>query len=51
MSISDFNQDFFEGKIGNLNPGLKIIKLSCKTGKNMDKWIRWLVEHCKDKGN
>jgi len=51
ISISDFNQDFFRGKINDLNPGLKIIKLSCKTGNNMEEWIGWLAKRRKGKSN
>lgn len=42
MEISDFNADFFEKKVHGLNPVSEIIKISCKTGSGMDRWIDWL---------
>lgn len=42
MEISDFNADFFEKKVHELNPVSEIIKISCKTGSGMDRWIDWL---------
>lgn len=45
--ISDFDQDFFDKKVGELNPRSDIIKLSCKTGNGFKDWIDWLLERSK----
>ena len=47
MEVSDFNQDFFENKVRELNSDSEIIKLSCKTGFGLEKWISWVLDHCK----
>src|SRR4030042_745009 len=47
MEVSDFNQDFFENKVRELNSDSEIIKLSCKTGFGLEKWIGWVLDHCK----
>jgi hydrogenase nickel incorporation protein HypB len=45
IEISDFDQAFFDKKVGELNPRSDIIKLSCKTGDGLEKWIDWLLKH------
>jgi len=47
MEVSDFNQDFFEKKVRELNSDSEIIKLSCKTGFGLEKWISWVLDHGK----
>ncbi|MBC7333322.1 MAG: hydrogenase nickel incorporation protein HypB [Actinobacteria bacterium] len=42
LNGSDFDTSLFEGKVTELNPGVQIIKLSCKTGVGIDEWIKWL---------
>jgi len=49
LSISDFNYDFFEKKIRELNFESPILKLSCKTGEGFDKWIEWLTQKYENK--
>lgn len=39
---SDFNYDFFESKIRELNPGSPIIKISCKNERGIEDWLKWL---------
>jgi hydrogenase nickel incorporation protein HypB len=51
MEVSDFNQDFFENKVRELNSDSEIIKLSCKTGFGLEKWISWVLDHCKVHNN
>lgn len=46
MEVSDFDQDFFEKKVRELNPSSEIIELSCKTGFGLDKWISWVLSSC-----
>jgi hydrogenase nickel incorporation protein HypB len=45
IEISDFDQTFFDKKVGELNPQSDIIKLSCKTGDGLENWIDWLLKH------
>lgn len=45
IEISDFDQAFFDKKVGELNPRSDIIKLSCKTGDGLEDWIDWLLKH------
>jgi len=42
LDISDFNIDFFGRKIKKLNPDSEIVKISCKTGNGLDRWISWI---------
>ena len=45
----DFNLKNFEKNIKRINSKLKIIKLSSKTGKNVDEWIKQLEIWIKEK--
>ncbi|MDZ7838263.1 MAG: hydrogenase nickel incorporation protein HypB [Actinomycetota bacterium] len=45
LKISDFNLDFFMEKVKQLNPQAEVIGFSCKTGENLDNWIKWLKEN------
>lgn len=47
LPISDFNYNFFEKKIRELNSESPIIKLSCKTGEGLDNWVKWITENVK----
>jgi hydrogenase nickel incorporation protein HypB len=51
IEISDFDQSFFDKKVSELNPGSKIIKLSCKTGIGLEKWIDWVLNHSGNRNN
>jgi hydrogenase nickel incorporation protein HypB len=42
LPYSDFNDDFFTGKIKELNPGIEIIRLSCKSSQGIQAWIDWI---------
>ena len=42
LPYSDFNDDFFSGKIKELNPEIEIIRLSCKSGQGVQGWIDWI---------
>lgn len=44
LNGSDFDLTFFESKINELNPKVKIIRLSCKTGEGINQWVRWLED-------
>lgn len=45
LPYSDFNDDFFTGKIKELNPEIEIIRLSCKSGQGMQGWIDWIEKN------
>lgn len=38
----DFDLKVVKERALNLNPEIKIIKISCKTGEGVDEWINWL---------
>lgn len=42
LDFSDFNYDFFESKVKELNPKTDILKISCKNGTGLDNWIKWI---------
>ena len=44
IEISDFNLEFFKKNVNKLNHDSQIIKISCKTGTGLDRWIDWLTE-------
>jgi len=48
MKLSDFNQSFFNKKVSELNPDSEVIKISCKTGVGLEKWINWILSRSKD---
>ena len=48
IKISDFNQSFFNKKVSELNPDSEVIKISCKTGVGLEKWINWILSRSKD---
>ncbi len=49
ISGSDFDLAFFEKKVNKLNPSAPIIRLSCKTGENLESWISWIIKNIKKK--
>lgn len=42
MELSDFSMDAMEQRVRRLNPNIKIIPISCKTGEGISKWTEWL---------
>jgi hydrogenase nickel incorporation protein HypB len=44
LSLSDFNMAFFRERVLILNPRIKILEVSCKTGAGIEGWIDWLNE-------
>lgn len=42
MELSDFNMDAMEQRVRRLNPNIKIIPISCKTGEGISAWTEWL---------
>lgn len=47
LEFSDFSIKRLEESIKKLNPGVKIIPLSCRTGQGFDVWIEWLKDRLK----
>jgi hydrogenase nickel incorporation protein HypB len=45
LPYSDFNDDFFTGKIKELNPEIEIIRLSCKSGEDIQAWTDWIEKN------
>ena len=44
LSIADFDMDALKERAIKLNPLIKIIEVSCKTGEGIEKWTRWLTD-------
>lgn len=42
MSVFDFNIELCSQRVKKLNPNIKIIPISAKTGEGIDKWAEWL---------
>jgi hydrogenase nickel incorporation protein HypB len=42
IALSDFDLAALRKRVLTLNPNIKIIEVSCKTGAGIDKWIDWL---------
>lgn len=47
MKYNEFEYNFFESKIKDVNPDCQIIRISCKTGSGLDDWADWIVGHLK----
>ena len=41
---SDFNLELLRRRARELNPGMRIFEVSCKSGSGLDKWCQWLLE-------
>ena len=44
MGIADFDMNALKERVLKLNPKIKIIEVSCKTGEGVEKWTRWLAD-------
>ncbi len=42
MEFFDFNLDVLKERVSKLNPGIKVIPISAKTGEGIDQWADWL---------
>ncbi len=42
LSFSDFDMALFRQRAAALNPRLRIVELSCKTGQGLEVWTDWL---------
>ena len=44
LPISDFNFEAMRERVLALNPKIRIIKVSSKTGEGIDEWVGWIKE-------
>jgi hydrogenase nickel incorporation protein HypB len=44
LSLSDFSMKVLRERVLALNPRIKILEVSCKTGAGIDAWIEWLTK-------
>jgi hydrogenase nickel incorporation protein HypB len=42
LALSDFNMKVLRERVLALNPHIKILEVSCKTGAGIEAWIEWL---------
>jgi len=42
LSLSDFDMAAMRKRVLTLNPNIKIIEVSCKTGAGIEEWVDWL---------
>ena len=48
LSLSDFNMATLKKRVLALNPNIKIIEVSCKTGQGIGDWVAWLKKEVND---
>ena len=44
LELTDFNMEHLEEVVVSLNPAVKIVPLSCRTGDGFDAWLLWIKE-------
>jgi hydrogenase nickel incorporation protein HypB len=44
LGYEDFDMDAMRERVLNLNPKIRIMEVSCKTGQGIDTWITWLKD-------
>ena len=44
LELSDFNMAKLIKRVRAINPDIKIIKISCRTGEGVDEWAAWLKD-------
>lgn len=49
MGMSDFNLELLHQRAKELNPGIRILEISCKTGIGLEEWITWLLRKVQSK--
>jgi len=42
LDYEDFDMDAVRERVLNLNPNMKILEVSCKTGEGIPAWTQWL---------
>jgi hydrogenase nickel incorporation protein HypB len=48
MEFFDFNLDVLKERVAKLNPRIKVIPISAKTGEGIDQWVDWLRDEVKN---
>ena len=48
LELTDFNMEHLEEVVVSLNPAVKIVPLSCRTGDGFDAWLLWIKERLVD---
>lgn len=48
LALSDFDLAALRQRVLALNPAIKIIEISCKTGAGIDEWVAWLKKEVVD---
>lgn len=48
LSLSDFDMAILKKRVMALNPNIKIIEVSCKTGQGIGDWVAWLKKEVND---
>ena len=51
MGFFDFNLEAVKERVAKLNPNIKVIPISAKTGEGIDKWVEWLREEVRKWNN
>ncbi|HQG32628.1 MAG TPA: hydrogenase nickel incorporation protein HypB [Deltaproteobacteria bacterium] len=44
LGLSDFDMQALKERVKKLNPEIRIIEVSCKTGEGIDAWTKWLSD-------
>jgi hydrogenase nickel incorporation protein HypB len=44
MEHFDFNLDVLKERVKRINPTVKIIPISAKTGEGVDQWVNWVED-------
>lgn len=44
LGLSDFDMGVLKERVKKLNPDIRIIEVSCKTGEGIDAWTKWLSD-------
>ena len=47
MEFFDFNLDVLKERVAKLNPNIKVIPISAKTGEGINQWVDWLRDEVK----
>ena len=47
----DFDMEAFHSDTLKVNPRLKVMAISCKTGEGLDTWFSWIEERAGKKGS
>lgn len=48
MEFFDFNLDVLKERVAKLNPKIKVIPISAKTGEGINQWVDWLRDEVKN---